>query len=329
MEVCTLRAAWQMNTVDQRHNRAERSCHMPTEPPTGKSTPPALATHQLTKRFGDTIAVDHLDLELAPGEIFGFLGSNGAGKSTTLRLLLGQIRPSEGSAAIFGIDVSNIREAHPRLGYVPGDVALWPRFTGAETLELLGNLHGSPDRTRRAEMIERFDLDPSKRCADYSKGNRQKVALIHALSVNADLLLLDEPTTGLDPIMEVTFRECIRERNEAGVTVVLSSHVLSEVESLCTEVGILRRGALVARADITDLRAMRSTQFDIVFDGPMPDLSTVSGVTNVNPIASGVRVSVSGSHAPLIAHLSGSTVLELRTHEASLEEIFLDFYDQP
>ncbi len=200
----------------------------------------------MTKRYDKVAALDDLDLEVARGEVVGFLGPNGAGKTTTIRLLLGLIRPTKGRGSIFGFDCQHqLIEAHRHLAFVPGEANLWPSLTGAETLHLLGRIHGQMDTPYRDELIERFDLDPTKKVRAYSKGNRQKVILIGALMVRPDLLLLDEPTSGLDPLMEQVFRRCIHEARDRGQTVFLSSHIMSEVEALCDRVAILRQGKLI------------------------------------------------------------------------------------
>jgi ABC-2 type transport system ATP-binding protein len=207
----------------------------------------ALRTEGLTKRFGGVVALDHLDLEVARGEVVGYLGPNGAGKTTTIRLLLGLSRPTEGRAEIFGLDCERQPvETHRRVAFVAGEANLWPSLTGAETLALLGRVHGHVDEAYRDELIERFDLDPTKKVRAYSKGNHQKVILIAALMVRPDLLVLDEPTSGLDPLMEQAFRHCIGEARKRGQTVFLSSHIMSEVEALCDRVGILRDGKLTS-----------------------------------------------------------------------------------
>ena len=287
---------------------------------------PAIRTLGLTKRFGALTALDRLSLDVDEGEVFGFLGPNGAGKSTTLRLLLGFIRATSGSAEIKGIDTRDIEACHQHLAYVPGDVSLWPKLTGEECLELLGNLHGDVDRDYRSQLVERFALEPDKRARAYSKGNRQKVALIAAFATRADVLLLDEPTSGLDPLMEHEFRRCVDEAKARGQTVFLSSHILSEVEHLCARVGILRAGKLVEVASIDRLRAMRSTELDIDFDGSPPDLGDVEGVAQVERTPAGLRVTLSGPPGPLLKAIDGLPLTAVRSQEASLEEIFLAYY---
>ena len=287
---------------------------------------PAIRALDLTKHFGSVVALDHLTLDVEQGEVFGFLGPNGAGKSTTLRLLLGFIRATSGSATVMGIDTRDVEASHRHLAYVPGDVSLWPKLTGEECLELLGNLHGDVDIGYRSELVERFSLELDKRSRTYSKGNRQKVALVAAFATRADVLLLDEPTSGLDPLMEHEFRRCVAEAAARGQTVFLSSHILSEVEQLCARVGILRAGTLVEVASIDRLRAMRSTEIDIDLDGEPPDLSHVEGVAQATRTPTGVRVSLNGPPGPVLKAIDSLPITAVRSQEASLEEIFLAYY---
>ena len=216
---------------------------------------PAIAIQGLVKTFGSTRALDGLDLEVAEGEVHGFLGPNGAGKSTTIRVLLGLLRADSGSATLLGGDPWREATAlHRRLAYVPGDVTLWPNLSGGEAIDLLGRLRGGLDERRRASLLERFELDPTKKGRAYSKGNRQKVALVSALASDVELLILDEPTSGLDPLMEEVFRECVSEERSRGRTVLLSSHILSEVEALCDRVTIIRAGRTVETGTLSELR---------------------------------------------------------------------------
>jgi ABC-2 type transport system ATP-binding protein len=282
----------------------------------------------LTKRFGKLVALDHLDLRVSAGEVFGFLGPNGAGKSTTLRLLLGLIRASEGTARILGADVADVTHVHKHLAYVPGDVNLWPRLTGAECLALFARLRGGTDEAYQDELIERFKLDTTKRARAYSKGNRQKVALVAAFAARPALLLLDEPTSGLDPLMEQEFRRCVHEATAGGHTVFLSSHILSEVQQLCSTVAILRDGVLVEVASVDRLRSMHRTKIELDFAGPAPDLSGVSAVTSVTPTPTGVVVELSGSPAEVLRSAADAGVTAVRSREASLEEIFLTYYGE-
>jgi len=289
-------------------------------------TVPALALEHLTKHFGATVALDDVSLEIAPGEVVGFLGPNGAGKSTALRVALGLLRPTSGAVRVMG-HAAGTAEARARLAYVPGDVALWPRLSGEESLTLLEGLHGVVDVAYRARLIEMFDVDVHKRVRAYSKGNRQKIALVAAFASRADVLLLDEPTSGLDPLMERVFRECVGEAAARGQTVILSSHILSEVEHLCARVAMIRSGRLVRVAAIEELREHAAVEFDIV--GVGPEVRTVAGVTHWEGTRDRVKVTVTGSPAPLLQFLSTQPVTELRTREASLEEIFLSYYDVP
>jgi ABC-2 type transport system ATP-binding protein len=287
---------------------------------------PAIRTEGLTKSYGDVLALDRLDLIVERGEVFGFLGPNGAGKSTTIRLLLHLIRPTAGTAEIMGIPVDDVARAHKHIGYVPGDVALWPQLTGAEALHLLGNVSGGVDEAYRDELVRRLDLDPSRRIRSYSKGNRQKVALIAALMTQPDLLLLDEPTSGLDPLMEAEFQELVREASARGQTVFLSSHLLDEVEDICDRVGILRAGRLVEVSTLQALRQRGVTVFEVLLDGPVPSLASVEGVVDQQPIEGGMRLSVSGSPAAVLAELGRLPVTSLRSREADLEHVFLSYY---
>jgi polyether ionophore transport system ATP-binding protein len=288
---------------------------------------PAIRTEGLTKRFGDLTALDALDIEVDAGEVVGYLGPNGAGKTTTIRLLLGLARASAGHAEIFGLDAqSRTVEAHRRLAYVPGEANLWPSLTGAEVLHLLGRVQGKVDIAYREELVERFDLDPTKKVRAYSKGNRQKVLLIAALMTRADLLVLDEPTSGLDPLMEQAFRLAITEARKEGQSVFLSSHILSEVEALCDRVGILREGRLVEIGTLEEMRHLSSLSVEAVFDRPPPDLSSVAGVTRVVVEGRRVHLAIQGPIEPLIDALAGSGVRELLSREPSLEELFLAHY---
>jgi ABC-2 type transport system ATP-binding protein len=287
----------------------------------------AIRIEKLTKRFGKTDALTALDLEVAEGEAIGYLGPNGAGKTTTIRLLLGLIRATSGRAAIFGVDCQRDPvEAHRRLAYVPGEANLWPSLTGAETLHLLGRLHGAVDPKYRDALIERFGLDPSKRVRAYSKGNRQKVILIAALMTRADLLLLDEPTSGLDPLVEQVFRDCAREAIARGQTLFLSSHILSEVEALCQRVAILRAGRLVEVGALADMRHLSALTVDVEFETTPPDLSSVPGVAACEITGNHVRCHVTGPIQPLLAVLAAASVRHLVVREPSLEELFLAHY---
>jgi len=292
-----------------------------------KATRPIRA-EDLTKRYGETLALDGLDLSIEPGEVYGYLGPNGAGKTTTIRLLLGIHRPTRGRAELFGIDAwADPVEAHRRAAYVSGEPFLWPGMTGAETIEFLARLHGGTDRAYRDELVQRFELDTKKKVRALSKGNRQKVQLVAALATRADLLVLDEPTSGLDPLMEMAFRECIREAKERGQAVFLSSHILSEVEALCDRVGILREGRLVDQGTLAELRHLSTQTVEVTFSDRVPQLPPLPGVQVNQAGPNALRFEVSGSVGPVINALAGHPVTALVSREPSLEEIFMHHYD--
>ena len=287
----------------------------------------AVRIRGLAKRFGNVQALAPLDLDIQQGEVLGCLGENGAGKTTLIRLLLGLIRPTQGRAEIFGLDAfAAAARCHARLAYVPGETSLWPGLTGGETLRLLGRLHGGTDVRYQAELIELFRLDPLRKVAGYSKGNRQKVILIAALSTRADLLLLDEPTSGLDPLMEEAFRDCVRAARRRGQTVLLSSHLLSEVEALCDRVAVLRRGRLVDLGTLQQLRRLSALQVQISFAGPPPELGAVPGVTELTVHQDTVRLQLRGPVEPLLQAIAGYPVRQLLSEEPSLEQLFLAEY---
>ncbi len=289
---------------------------------------PPIATDGLSKRYGDTVALADLDLTVNAGEVYGYLGPNGAGKTTTIRLLLGLHRPSAGRASLFGVDAwGEPVRAHGRVAYVAGEPFLWPSLTGDETLELLARLRGGADVAYRELLVERFRLDTAKKVRTLSKGNRQKVQLIAAFASRAGLLLLDEPTAGLDPLMEVAFRQTVVEAKQRGQAVFLSSHILSEVEALCDRVGILRDGRLVDEGTLSELRHLGAQTIEVTFDGPPPSLDGIPGAHVTRAGAHGLHIEASGSLRPLLAALAAQPVVALRSREPSLEEIFLHHYD--
>jgi ABC-2 type transport system ATP-binding protein len=292
----------------------------------------AIQTWELSKRYGETLALERLGLAIEEGEVYGYLGPNGAGKTTTIRLLLGLHRPTSGRAELFGIDAwSDPVRAHRRLAYVAGEPFLWPSLTAGETLEFLARLRGSDrgeDTAYRDQLVERFELDVSKKVRALSKGNRQKVQLIAALATRADLLLLDEPTSGLDPLMEVAFRQTVSEAKARGQTVLLSSHILSEVEALCDRVGILRAGRLIEQGTLAELRHLSSQTVEATFAGPAPELAPLPGVHVTKSAPNALRFEVHGEIAPLLAALAPHEVVTLHSREPSLEEIFLRHYGQ-
>jgi ABC-2 type transport system ATP-binding protein len=283
----------------------------------------------LTKSFGRTRALDGLDLEVRRGEVHGFLGPNGAGKSTTIRVLLGLLRADGGSATLLGGDPwRDATTLHRRLAYVPGDVTLWPNLSGGEVIDLLGRLRGGLDPTRRADLLERFDLDPRKKGRTYSKGNRQKVALIAALASDVELLLLDEPTSGLDPLMEDVFRDCIASERNNGRTVLLSSHILAEVEALCDRVSIIRNGRTVETGTLAGLRHLTRTSLDAELAGPPSGLDGLPGVHDL--VIEGKRVRCEVDTAELDAVLRRLTAVGVRSlvsQPPTLEELFLRHYE--
>jgi ABC-2 type transport system ATP-binding protein len=289
----------------------------------------AISVSGLVKTFGKTHALDGLDLSVKSGEVHGFLGPNGAGKSTTLRVLLGLIRKDSGEARILGGDPW--RDAvvlHHRLAYVPGDVTLWPGLTGGEVIDLLGRMRGGVDPERRAELLERFELDPRKKSRTYSKGNRQKVALVAALASDAELLLLDEPTSGLDPLMEAAFRGCVEEERKSGRTVLLSSHILSEVEALCDRVTIIRDGKAVESGTLSDLRHLSRTSVSAELARTPVGLEELTGVHGLHVEDHRVRCQVDASGLDgLLEHLTPFGVLSLRSQPPTLEDLFLRHYE--
>jgi ABC-2 type transport system ATP-binding protein len=288
----------------------------------------AIRTEGLTKRYGSTEALHELDLEVDEGECFGYLGPNGSGKSTTIGLLLGFLRPTSGRAEIFGMDVRrDAKELHGRLAYVGTGASLWPSLTGAEALRFLANLHGSADEAYRDELIERFQLEPDKKVRAYSDGNRQKVLLVAAFATRADLLLLDEPTRGLDPLMEQVFQECVREAHARGQTVFLSSHILSEVDAVCERVAMLRRGRIIETGDLEVLRGLAAVRVEAELEGDAPDLSDVAGVEHLSVDGRIVRCDVTGPMGPLLTRLGSVGVVHLVSREPSLEELFMARYD--
>ncbi len=290
---------------------------------------PAVRAEGLTKRYGDTLALDSLDLVVQPGEVYGYLGPNGAGKTTTIRLLLGLHRPTAGRAELFGIDAwRDPVSAHRRVAYVAGEPFLWPSLTSEETFVFLARVHGSTDEKYRALLIERFQLDARKKIRALSKGNRQKVQVIAAFASRADLLILDEPTSGLDPLMEMAFRETVLEAKERGQTIFLSSHILSEVEALCDRVGILRRGRLVDEGTLAELRHLTAQTIEVTFEGAAPSFDGMPGVHVTGAGANALRIEVSGSVRPVLERLARERVVALTSREPSLEEIFLHHYDQ-
>ena len=294
----------------------------------------AIAARGLVKTFGRTRALDGLDLEVHTGEVHGFLGPNGAGKTTTIRVLLGLLRATAGEIRLLGSDPwADATALHRRLAYVPGDVTLWPTLTGGEVIDLLGRLRGHTDRRRRNELLERFELDPRRRCRTYSKGNRQKVALVAALASDAELLVLDEPTSGLDPLMEAVFSAAVAEESARGRTVLLSSHILSEVENLCHRVSIVRAGRTVESATLPELRQARRTIVTAELNAPPAGLTGMTGVhdLDLDELGTGVRITCRVDPEnlnDLLRALTEVGVRSLTSRPPALEELFLAHYRQ-
>lgn len=282
----------------------------------------------VVKTFGPVRALDGLDLEARAGEVHGFLGPNGSGKTVTIRVLLGLYRHDAGTARLLGGDPwRDAVELHRRLAYVPGDVNLWPSLTGGEVIDLLGRLQGGMDERRRAELIDRFDLDPRKRSRTYSKGNRQKVALVAALASDAALYVLDEPTAGLDPLMEAVFQDCVAELAAEGRTVLLSSHILAEVERLCDRVTIIRRGRTVQTGTLDELRHLTRTSIAADTDRVVTGLEAMPGIHGLRSGDHRVEFDVDTDDLDrAVAHLSGFGLRSLTSHPPTLEELFLRHY---
>jgi ABC-2 type transport system ATP-binding protein len=288
----------------------------------------AISVTGLEKSFGSTRALDGMDLSVRTSEVHGFLGPNGAGKTTTIRVLLGLLRADAGRAELLGGDPwHDAVRLHRRLAYVPGEVSLWPKLTGGEVIDLLGRLRGDLDRRRRDELLERFELDPTKRTRAYSKGNRQKVALVAALASNAELLILDEPTSGLDPLMEAVFQDCIHEVKLEGRTVLLSSHILAEVEALCDRVSIIRLGRMVQSGTLDELRHLTRTSITAEVDGATTALKDVPGLHDLVIDDGTVRFDVDQDHLDETVRTLGELgVRRLVSHPPTLEELFLRHY---
>jgi ABC-2 type transport system ATP-binding protein len=287
----------------------------------------ALKTVGLSKKYDSFIALAPLDLEVKKGEILGYLGPNGAGKTTTIRSILGLINPTSGSSEIFGINTkTNKVEAHKMLAYVPGESVFWPSLTGAETLHLLASSHGQVDLKYQKELIKRFNFEPNRKVRTYSKGNRQKINLIAALSTRAKLLIMDEPTTGLDPIMEQAFKQSVLEAKANGQTVFLSSHILEEVEALCDRVAILRAGKLIELGTLDEMRHLSAVTVQATFDKKPPLVTVIKGVSNAKITGHQLTCQVRGSIEPLFKELISAHPKTLLSREPSLEELFLSLY---
>ncbi|HEY0473876.1 MAG TPA: ABC transporter ATP-binding protein [Kribbella sp.] len=289
----------------------------------------AIVVSGLHKSYGSTHALDGLDLEVATGEVHGFLGPNGAGKSTTIRVLLGLLKGDEGDVSLLGGDPwRDAAKLHRRLAYVPGDVNLWPNLTGGEVIDLLGRLRGGLDPKKRDDLLRRFDLDPTKKGRTYSKGNRQKVALVAALASDVELLILDEPTSGLDPLMEEVFRQCIEEERNRDRTVLLSSHILSEVEALCDRISIIRKGKVVESGTLAELRHLTRTSIQAELATSPNGLAQLPGVHSLDVEGNRVRCEVDTAQLDgLMKQLAAGGIKSLVAQPPTLEELFLRHYE--
>jgi len=284
--------------------------------------------NNLVKKFGKFTALDNISLEVNKGEVFAYIGPNGAGKSTTIRVLLGILQATKGSAKVFGKDAwKEAVEIHKKIAYVPGDVNLWPNLTGGEVIDLFVNLRGSHDKSLRERLIKDFNLDPTKKCRTYSKGNRQKVALVAAFASEVDLYILDEPTSGLDPLMEQVFQECVLEQKNKGKSVFLSSHIMSEVERLCDRVGIIREGELVQVGTLDELRHLTRYTMQVTAENTIEGLEKFDGVYNIENTANGLVFHVDmASMGAVISHLNQFGIKKLESTPPTLEELFMQHY---
>lgn len=294
------------------------------------TTKPTVYIDNLSKNFGSVVALNKLNLQIEAGEVHGLLGPNGAGKSTTIRVLLGLLRRDGGSCEIFGLDVwSNTIELHQRMAYVPGDVNLWESLTGGEIIDLLGQLRKKPTHDRRQELIERFQLDPTKKFRTYSKGNRQKVALIAALSADVELYIFDEPTSGLDPLLELVFQDEVRKLKSAGKTILLSSHILAEVEALCDKVTIISDGSVVESGTLDSLRHLANTTIKVTTQQSPKELSSHAGVSDFVIDGRHAEFQVSHKHLnEVMEKLVALRIEAITSHPPTLEELFMSHYEK-
>ena len=287
-----------------------------------------METVNLTKRFGKFTALDNISLSVGEGEVYGYIGPNGAGKTTTIRVLLGILQATSGEARVFGMDSwSEAVEIHKRVAFVPGDVNLWPNLTGGEVIDLFGGLRGKKETPRRKKLLSMFELDPSKKCRAYSKGNRQKVALVAAFASDADFFILDEPTSGLDPLMEQVFQECVNERKKHGVGFFLSSHILSEVERLCDRVGIIKDGRLVETGTLQELRHLTRAGMYIETEIPAEGLDRLKGVHSPTALRGGLSFQVDSDEiGNVVSYISRFKLKKLECAPPALEDLFMRHY---
>ncbi|RUL51631.1 ABC transporter ATP-binding protein [Lysinibacillus antri] len=283
----------------------------------------------LTKKFGKFTALDRVNLSIEEGEIFGFIGPNGAGKSTTIRVLLGMLKPTSGQAKIFGKDVwHDAVEIHKEVAYVPGDANLWPNLTGGEVIDIFLKMRGNGSKQKRDELIERFQLDPTKKCRAYSKGNRQKIALISAFASDARFFILDEPTSGLDPLMERTFQECVLEAKHEGKSVLLSSHILSEVEKLCEKISIIREGKIIETGTLSEMRHLTRTNFIVQTKQPISELANFKGIYHLLENNDGLSFQVDSEKIDeVISYISKFGIVKLESAPPTLEDLFMRHYE--
>ena len=288
-----------------------------------------VSVQNLVKRFGKFTALNGVNLEINEGEVYGFIGPNGAGKSTTIRVLLGILQATEGTAKVFGKDAwTDAVEIHKRIAYVPGDVNLWPNLTGGEVIDLFTRLRRGDNKSYREELIQQFDLDPTKKCRTYSKGNRQKVALVAAFASEADFYILDEPTSGLDPLMEQVFHQCVQKVKSQGKSVLLSSHILSEVEKLCDKLSIIRKGEIIESGSLLELRHLTRTSITVKTERPLDALAAQPGVHDIKVAGKGFAFSVDTDKlGSIIPYLGQFGILSLESSPPTLEELFMRHYE--
>ncbi len=283
----------------------------------------------LTKKFGNFTALNSINMTIKEGEIYGFIGPNGAGKSTTIRILLGMLKATSGEVKIFGKDAWNDAvEIHKQIAYVPGDANLWPNLTGGEVIDIFLKMRGNGNKNKRNELIERFNLDPTKKCRAYSKGNRQKIALIAAFASEAKFYILDEPTSGLDPLMEKTFQQCVLEVKDEGKSVLLSSHILSEIEKLCEKISIIREGAIIETGTLNEMRHLTRTNLVVKSKQPLQSIENMKGIHNVVVQNGETSFQIDSEEMDaVIKYLSEYGILKLESTPPTLEDIFLRHYE--
>ncbi|MCL2703814.1 MAG: ABC transporter ATP-binding protein [Defluviitaleaceae bacterium] len=282
----------------------------------------------LVKKFGEFTALNGISLQVKEGEVFAYIGPNGAGKSTTIRILLGILQATGGKASVFGMDAwKDAVEIHKRIAYVPGDVNLWPNLTGGEIIDLFVSLRGKYDKARREKLLKMFELDPTKKCRTYSKGNRQKVALVAAFASNADLFILDEPTSGLDPLMGQVFQECVLEQKKQGKGVFLSSHIMSEVDKLCDRVGIIREGQLVETGTLSELRHLTRVNMTVETENTVEGLDGMKGIYGIHKLQSGLNFQIDSSEVgAVVSHIAQFGVKKFESMPPTLEDLFMSHY---